>query len=56
LQARWAECTPSYFNQEGRVDQRVMRNGSFGGSIFELRDTMATWREQGTPGLTKRKA
>ena len=52
VQARWAECTPSYFNQEGRVDQRIMRNGTFGGSIMELRDILAKWREDGMPGVT----
>jgi len=56
LQERWRECTPSYFNQEGHVDQRVMRNGSFGGSILDLREIMAAWRENDMPGLTMTKA
>jgi cyclohexanone monooxygenase len=52
LQARWRECTPSYFNQEGQADQRVLRNGSFGGSIMDLRDILQTWRADSCPGLT----
>ncbi|MBV9040693.1 MAG: NAD(P)/FAD-dependent oxidoreductase, partial [Acidimicrobiia bacterium] len=52
VQARWAECTPSYFNREGHVDQRIVRNGTFGGSIMELRDILAKWREDGMPGAT----
>ena len=50
--ARWKECTPSYFNQEGSGDdERILRNGGFGGSIIELRDILAAWREEGMPGL-----
>jgi cyclohexanone monooxygenase len=50
--ARWKECTPSYFNQEGQADdQRILRNGGFGGSVIELRDIFAAWREEGMPGL-----
>jgi len=26
---RWQECTPSYFNQEGTADARVLRNGAW---------------------------
>jgi cation diffusion facilitator CzcD-associated flavoprotein CzcO len=52
MQKRWADCTPSYFNQEGRADERVVRNGNFGGSILELRLILEEWREAGMPGLT----
>jgi len=49
---RWQECTPSYFNQEGTADARVLRNGSFGGSILEFREILRKWRdEDGMPGL-----
>jgi cyclohexanone monooxygenase len=49
----WQECTPSYFNQEGSADQRVLRNGGFGGSIMDLHEIMTKWRdEEGMPGLT----
>ena len=49
----WQECTPSYFNQEGSADRRVLRNGGYGGSIMELRDIMTKWRDdEGMPGLT----
>ncbi len=54
--ARWKECTPSYFNQEGGADdQRILRNGGFGGSVMDLRDILAAWRETGMPGLTRTK-
>ena len=54
--ARWKDCTPSYFNQEGHADdQRMLRNGGFGGSIIELRDILEAWREEGMPGLTMSK-
>ena len=29
-----------------------MRNGGFGGSLIELRDIFAEWRDEGMPGLT----
>jgi cyclohexanone monooxygenase len=52
LQETWRECTPSYFNLEGKADQRIMRNGAFGGSPMELREIITKWRDEGTPGLT----
>jgi cyclohexanone monooxygenase len=48
---RWQECTPSYFNQEGTADERVLRNGSFGGSILEFREILRKWIDDGTPDL-----
>ena len=48
----WQDCTPSYFNQEGKQDERVLRNGSFGGSIMEFRDILRKWVEADMPGLT----
>jgi cation diffusion facilitator CzcD-associated flavoprotein CzcO len=51
LHQKWADCTPSYFNQEGHPDQRIVRNGNFGGSILELRQILAAWRDEGMPGL-----
>lgn len=48
----WQECTPSYFNQEGKSDERILRNGGFGGSNIELREIMKKWLDEGMPGLT----
>ena len=48
----WQECTPSYFNQEGNADERVMRNGSFGGSIMEFDAILKKWVEEDMPGLS----
>jgi cyclohexanone monooxygenase len=55
LQETWRECTPSYFNQEGGADPRILRNGAFGGSPTEFRDIMTRWRDDGMPGLAMTK-
>jgi cyclohexanone monooxygenase len=47
----WTECTPSYFNQEGKADDRVVRNGTFGGGVLEMRVILQKWRDEGMPGL-----
>jgi cation diffusion facilitator CzcD-associated flavoprotein CzcO len=52
MQATWKECTPSYFNQEGKPDPRIMRNGAIGKSATEFREILAKWRADGMPGLT----
>jgi cation diffusion facilitator CzcD-associated flavoprotein CzcO len=51
LQKTWAECTPSYFNQEGKPDPRLIRNATLGKSPEELRQILAEWRQAGMPGL-----
>jgi len=51
LQAIWRECTPSYFNQEGKPDPRILRNGALGMSPMELSKTMKQWRDADMPGL-----
>ncbi len=43
----WKECTPSYFNQEGKADERIIRNGNYGGSPIEFEDILQEWRETG---------
>ena len=50
MQKTWKECTPSYFNQEGKADERILRNGALGKSPTELREILAKWREGGMPG------
>jgi len=49
--AMWRDCTPSYFNQEGRADERVILNGNFGGSALEFEEILIQWRADGFPGL-----
>jgi cyclohexanone monooxygenase len=49
--AMWRDCTPSYFNQEGRADERVILNGTFGGSALEYEEILLQWRADGFPGL-----
>jgi cyclohexanone monooxygenase len=46
-QKTWAECTPSYFNQEGKVTSRMLRDGTYGGGVLGLLNVLAAWRAQG---------
>jgi cyclohexanone monooxygenase len=43
----WLECTPSYFNQEGKMEARFVRDGFFGGTATEFTDILEQWREKG---------
>jgi len=43
----WADCTPSYFNNEGQVSPVIKRNGGFGGGVQHLIDVFKGWREAG---------
>jgi len=43
----WADCTPSYFNNEGKASLAVSRNGGFGGGVPAFIDILAKWREAG---------
>ncbi len=46
------ECTPSYFNFEGDLTRRNVRNGIYGGGPVDFYRRLAEWREQGAmPGL-----
>jgi cyclohexanone monooxygenase len=52
LIATWRDCTPSYFNNEGKPSKAIARNGAFGGGILEFIDILRDWREAGDmPGL-----
>jgi cyclohexanone monooxygenase len=46
-QKTWAECTPSYFNQEGKVTSRMLRDGTYGGGVLGLLEVMTAWRARG---------
>jgi len=43
----WADCTPSYFNNEGQVSPAIKRNGGFGGGVERLIDILKQWRGSG---------
>jgi len=43
----WADCTPSYFNNEGQVSPAIKRNGGFGGGVQHLIDIFKGWRTTG---------
>jgi cyclohexanone monooxygenase len=43
----WADCTPSYFNNEGKASLAVTRNGGFGGGVPAFIDILAQWRDAG---------
>jgi cation diffusion facilitator CzcD-associated flavoprotein CzcO len=42
-----AECTPGYYNNEGRIDEKLARNQWFGGSALEIFALFQKWREDG---------
>ena len=43
----WADCTPSYFNNEGQVSPVIKRNGGFGGGVERFVDILKGWRNEG---------
>jgi cyclohexanone monooxygenase len=47
LHKLWRDCTPSYFNQEGNPEPRIIRDGTFGGSVMEFADILSAWRSDG---------
>ncbi len=42
------ECTPGYYNNEGKPDQRAVRNSFFGAGSIAFFQRLAEWRDQGT--------
>ena len=48
----WRDCTPSYFNNEGTNEQSNLRDGNFGGGVFEFEEVLQNWRAAGDmPGM-----
>jgi cation diffusion facilitator CzcD-associated flavoprotein CzcO len=43
----WRDCTPSYFNNEGTNEQSNLRDGNFGGGVFEFEEILQNWRAAG---------
>ncbi len=43
----YAECTPGYYNNEGKPGERSGQNGQYGGSSLEFFKILDQWREDG---------
>jgi len=43
----WAQCTPSYFNNEGHPSPVIARNGGFGAGVPAMVDILSKWRDAG---------
>ena len=41
-------CTPGYYNNEGRVDPRVVKNQAYGGGPANFFRLLKSWREDGS--------
>jgi len=51
-EAYLAECTPGYYNNEGRPDERMARNSQFWRGPMVFIRLLDEWRRAGTlPGL-----
>jgi cyclohexanone monooxygenase len=42
----WGECTPSFWNDEGKPSKKLVRNGQFGGGVFGLVDLLEQVRAE----------
>jgi cyclohexanone monooxygenase len=42
------ECTPGYYNNEGRPAERSGRDGFYGGGSIAFFQLLADWRAEGT--------
>jgi cyclohexanone monooxygenase len=48
-------CTPGYYNNEGKIGERSAQDGFYGGGSVEFFKVLEDWREDGTmPGLEVR--
>ena len=43
----YAECTPGYYNNEGKPGERSGQNGQYGGSSEDFFKIMQNWRDEG---------
>lgn len=44
----WADCTPGFFNNEGNLNRRTLRSGSYGGGVLAFVQKLRQWREDGS--------
>ena len=48
-------CTPGYYNNEGKTGERSAQDGFYGGGSIEFISLLEAWREDGSmPGLEVR--
>ena len=43
-----AECTPGYYNNEGKPNPKSVQNGSYGAGPVKFFKVIEAWREEGT--------
>jgi cyclohexanone monooxygenase len=43
----WSDCTPGYFNNEGKPSLAIARGGAYGGGVFGFVDVLKKWRAEG---------
>ena len=43
----WMECTPSFWNEEGRATRKMVLNGMYGGGVLGLTKIFEEWRADG---------
>ncbi|MDP1670634.1 MAG: monooxygenase, partial [Alphaproteobacteria bacterium] len=43
----YAECTPGYYNNEGKPGERSGQNGQYGGSSEDFFKILQSWRDEG---------
>ena len=43
-----ADCTPGYYNNEGKPSERSRQNSSYGGGPVQFFRMLEDWREEGT--------
>jgi hypothetical protein len=52
IQAFQRECTPGYYNNEGRVGEgRGITDEQYGGGPIEFHELIRKWRAEGMEGL-----
>ena len=44
----FAECTPGYYNNEGKPAERSIRNSSYGAGSIAFFKVLADWRDEGS--------
>jgi len=43
----WRECTPSFWNEEGKATRKMVLNGMYGGGVLGLTKIFEEWRADG---------
>jgi len=43
----WENCTPGFFNNEGKLDDRTARSGPYGAGVRAFVEKLEQWRQSG---------